>query len=263
MPLKLLRDQLLLPGARLRQLIGRKGREWASKINIALVRKPLPILKNPSRELNLNLEFVASHFALAVGGLNFIQVGAYDGKSGDPLNRLIRKYHWRGILLEPQPEAFQCLRENYKDEKQLLFKNAAISHHDGTQNLYRVKKAGGDPTWISESASFNKAHLLKYRKIIPDIEERIETVEIETVTFDTLLKQSNFPTVDLLQVDAEGFDFQIIKLFDICRRKPAIINFEHVNLSLADWNECAEFLLDCGYSVNVAGQDTLAYRSPY
>ncbi len=260
---KHLRDQFILPGAGIRQSIGRQGREWTARYNMALVRKPTPLLKDASKELVLNLEFVAAHFALTTGEpLNFIQVGAYDGKSGDPLNRLIRKFHWRGILLEPQPEAFRRLQETYRTETQLVLKNAAISNQDGTRNLYRVKATGDDPHWISESASFDKAQLLKYRKIVPDIEKRIEPVAVESLTFDTLLNQSALGPIHLLQVDAEGYDFEIIKLFDVPKRRPAIINFEHVNLSVADWNQCVQLLLDDGYAVTVAGQDTLAYRAP-
>ena len=34
---------------------------------------------------------------------NFIQVGAYDGVSTDPLHRYVERCGWRGVMLEPQP----------------------------------------------------------------------------------------------------------------------------------------------------------------
>jgi hypothetical protein len=35
----------------------------------------------------------------------FIQVGAFDGITTDPLHKYITRYGWRGILMEPQPRA--------------------------------------------------------------------------------------------------------------------------------------------------------------
>ena len=65
---------------------------------------------------------------MAVRGnrLNFIQVGANDGEYGDPLHRYIFKYPWHGILIEPQPDTFAKLRENYAAMKnRLIFENIA------------------------------------------------------------------------------------------------------------------------------------------
>jgi len=49
----------------------------------------------------------------------FIQVGAYDGVTGDPICGYIRRYGWRGILLEPQRDVFLLLQKNYRDQPQL------------------------------------------------------------------------------------------------------------------------------------------------
>lgn len=86
-----------------------------------------------------------------------------------------------------------------------------------------MKRASSDPAWLSETDSFNKAVLLKLGKMVPSIEERIETVNIESVTFDTLFEQLNFPTVDLLQVDAEGFDFDY-SIYAGENRRSSILN---------------------------------------
>jgi hypothetical protein len=43
----------------------------------------------------------------------FIQIGAFDGQTSDPIHSWIRKERWQGIFVEPQPEPFQALRKNY------------------------------------------------------------------------------------------------------------------------------------------------------
>jgi hypothetical protein len=48
----------------------------------------------------------------------------------------------------------------------------------------------------------------------------------ETISFETLLDRFKWSKLDLLQVDAEGFDAEIIKMFPFDRLKPAIIHFE-------------------------------------
>src|SRR5271155_2568223 len=65
----------------------------------------------------------------------FLQIGAHDGVSYDPIHNYIAKHHWKGLLVEPQPAVFQKLKENYAGEKQLLFENSAIAQQDGTLEL--------------------------------------------------------------------------------------------------------------------------------
>ena len=55
-----------------------------------------------------------------INNLFFLQIGANDGVSDDPINALVRKYNWSGILVEPGSEAFIDLQNNYKDYKDKL-----------------------------------------------------------------------------------------------------------------------------------------------
>jgi hypothetical protein len=48
--------------------------------------------------------------------LTFIQIGAYDGVTKDPLRDYIDAYGWRGILLEPQSRPAHQLRELYRKQ---------------------------------------------------------------------------------------------------------------------------------------------------
>jgi len=93
---------------------------------------------------------------MAVRGdsLNFIQVGANDGEYGDPLHSFIVKYPWHGILVEPQPDIFAKLRENYAAiQNRLIFENIAIAKDLSTIAMYR---APGNPNvYESSVASVN------------------------------------------------------------------------------------------------------------
>jgi hypothetical protein len=58
----------------------------------------------------------------------FLQIGAYDGLAGDPLRPIVAEdERWYGILVEPQPQAFERLQRNYRDAAhRLVFLNCAI-----------------------------------------------------------------------------------------------------------------------------------------
>jgi hypothetical protein len=69
----------------------------------------------------------------------FVQIGAYDGREHDPIQAFVRRCRWRGILVEPQPEAFERLRRNYAGSPGLIFENVAIADHEGSLPLFMIK----------------------------------------------------------------------------------------------------------------------------
>lgn len=82
-----------------------------------LIANGIELRKAPARQIS-QLPF----FNLAIGALmqvsskpfRFIQVGANDGIHGDPLRAYIERHHWHGILVEPQPDVFARILENYR-----------------------------------------------------------------------------------------------------------------------------------------------------
>ena len=88
----------------------------------------------------------------------FVQIGAHDGLHYDPVRGFVQKYHWRGVLVEPQLAIYKRLIENYRNEPQLIFENAAIAEQDGTATLY----AFDDPSLPDHATmlcSFNRKFL--------------------------------------------------------------------------------------------------------
>jgi FkbM family methyltransferase len=65
-----------------------------------------------------------------------VQNRANNGLTDDPIRQFVAKYHWHGVLVEPQPQVFQQLLKNYEQEKQLTFENAAIADKNGTARLF-------------------------------------------------------------------------------------------------------------------------------
>ena len=126
----------------------------------------------------------AQNFFAGELNLHFMQIGAYDGVSGDPLRSLVlNNTNWSGVLVEPQPDAFAKLQRNYsKQAARLKFVNAAISNRAGELPFYFIPPDEIDrlrlPDWGSELASFDCNHLTKH---FPHA--RIAQRQVQTMTF--------------------------------------------------------------------------------
>jgi hypothetical protein len=73
-----------------------------------------------------------ARFSLHPQPLRFIQIGASDGLRWDPFRRFIIGGNWQGLLVEPLPDVFALLKQNYAHRvtQGLKFLNAAVSDTD-------------------------------------------------------------------------------------------------------------------------------------
>jgi len=232
-----------------------RGRDW---LETQLCRTPPAILKRRSSRLCLDLDMVLSHYRVKHPEVRYLQVGAFDGVSGDPIYPLIERHGLQGVLIEPQKDVFERLKANYARFPNFRFVNAAIADHDGCSTLFRTKPGAG-PEWLGQIASFNRDVLMWHSRKLSNLESMIESEQVRCLTFDTLFEEEAIGNVDLLQIDAEGLDAKILHLFDIPVRRPAIVHFEHIHLSVEDHEKAIGLLVGQGYRVTASGTDTLAY----
>jgi hypothetical protein len=122
--------------------------------------------------------------------------------------------------------------------------------------------------WGQQIASFDLNHLLKHKYGVPDygitdnipnIEELIQVEKVECLRFDTLLDRWGVTRIDLLNIDAEGFDAKIIQSIDFKRLKPAVIHYEHMHLEREQRLNCEALLRRQGYYIAHGFADTIAY----
>ncbi len=233
------------------------GRDW---FETRFRGTPRGMLNYRAAELKLDLDFVLSHYRVDHADVSYLQIGAFDGVEGDPVYPLIARHKLRGILLEPQKDAFASLKENYARFRGFHLINAAIAAHDGESTLYRIKSEATGPPWLHQLASFDINVIRRHAHMVPNLESMIETEKVRCMTFSTLFHTVGKQTVDVLQVDAEGFDGEILRLFDVARRRPAIVRFEHKHLAASEHGEIVAMLVREGYRLSACGNDTLAYR---
>jgi FkbM family methyltransferase len=143
--------------------------------------------------------------------LTFVQIGSCDGKANDPLHEVVRSCQWSGILIEPMPWLFERLVANYEGVAGLRFYQVAIGGGEGPMTMYSVDPRPEDPHWVMQLTSFDREVVMSHSYALPELESRIFTVKVESKTVASLISKVGLTKVDLLHIDAEGFDDQIIR----------------------------------------------------
>ena len=189
-----------------------------------------------------------------LGKINsFVQVGAHDGVMHDPLRKFILNNNWQGIFIEPQRDMLEKCKKYYQNIDKLQFVNIAVHPNESLITLYKVKnpKDYSHTGWASiNSDRFNNTI---YKDSI--LEEQISAKHLMKV-----IQENNFTSVDLLQIDTEGFDLEVIKMFDFNTLKPALIQYEHILLSIDDKLETQNIIISFGYYLIEKKNDTIAIR---
>lgn len=210
--------------------------------------KPAFLRQHPELEVDNALSMVVAELNISHHEFFFVQIGAFDGVTGDPIYDLVRRHHWQGVLVEPQASIFEKLQRNYSDQPGLQFFNVAIGPQDGELTFF--SRANGDVC----------ASVAQHRVQKPG--GRRGDVQVDRVpcwTLATLLAQAKAPRgIDLLQIDAEGWDYEIIRSIDFTAVRPRIIRYEHQVLSERDRNACLALLAEHGYRFLLEDADTTA-----
>ncbi|MDB5200763.1 MAG: hypothetical protein JWQ27_172 [Ferruginibacter sp.] len=200
-------------------------------------------------------------------GFFFIQVGANDGLTGDSLREYIIRYKWQGVLVEPVPYVFARLVENYQAVEGLNFENSAIGSSDGLLNFYSLAEfdlqgnklfSDTEKYKIDQLGSFDKETLLKHAYMHQDFEKLIREIKVPTIPFSQLCAKYQVQKIGLLQLDVEGYDYEILKDINFATLQPSIVIFEHQHMKKLHYKAIVKKLSVSGYDFFVDNWDTVA-----
>ena len=160
-----------------------------------------------------------------------VVIGAH---SGVWLTSLFEEYQNQNILLvEPVPYNITLLKENTTKYKNISIETSAVSEKNQIKKFYyvkpdAVKKLGKH--WASGIGSFDKQHILnhKYKRFMVS-DTDIEEVDVQYLTFSDLIEKYSISSIDLLQIDVEGAEFEILSSinFEKIEIKKIIFEFKH------------------------------------
>jgi FkbM family methyltransferase len=187
---------------------------------------------------------------------SFIQVGAFDGTTKDPLHKYIQACGWRGILIEPQPRPADELGKLYSGNDRLVILQAALDEKRGTRTLFTVE-SDSVPAWARGMASFQRDNIVKNSYLIPGLEAMIKEITVNCITFDDVIQKLPTSRLDLLQIDAEGADGYILSLFPFDRVRPAIVHWESKNLTKFQQEEALDTLRRQSYRFARSGEEDM------
>lgn len=190
----------------------------------------------------------------------FIQVGANNGVRYDPIHELVKELRLTGLAIEPIQEYYTELVSNY-DGYDVTTVNRAIYSENTKISMFKVHEKADVPEWTRGIASFDKDF---YRKSNTGLQSVIFEEIVDTITFDDLLKDYSVKHIDLLQMDAEGYDYNLLKMFPFDKFQPSIVHFEHglpnQNMSLEQFDEILKMLSGYGYNILLEYYDCIAYK---
>jgi FkbM family methyltransferase len=166
-----------------------------------------------------------------MNNFGLVVIGAH---SGVWLTTLLEEYKDENILLvEPVPYNIKLLRENTSKYKNIKIETSAISRKVGGEKFYYIKHESIKDLgkhWASGIGSFDKQHILNHKNKRFKVESSdIEEIEIQYLTFEDLVSKYSIMSIDMLQIDVEGAEFEILDSIDFKKMliKKIIFEFKH------------------------------------
>jgi len=144
------------------------------------------------------------------------------------LNKFIKKHKIKSILVEPIIEYFEDLKKNYKNFENVHFENSAITADNKEREIFLVNKKNlhNYDEHVRGINSFDKNHLIKHGVNSNHIIKK----KINCISISSLLIKYNISNLDLLFIDAEGYDADILLDFLNNSKQEPIIIFEYVHI---------------------------------
>jgi FkbM family methyltransferase len=221
-----------------------------------------------SKMLDFDFDFLVRNEIMLKGkDFTFLQIGANDGDSrDDDLMKYVKEYGIKGWLVELQPDVFAKLQSKCSAYSDVVAFNKAIHHEKSDMTLYRfnseiLAEHANMPHWAKSNgiASFCRKHVVDHAKKLKLDESVIEEISVECISLDNLLKEFG-RTPDLLKVDVEGYDYELLKAWDLEEFRPRIIRFENLHMKPAHYQEIIEKFASANYQFLANRMDTTAFR---
>lgn len=213
----------------------------------------------------INMDLISKtlhHIGQNYQNTSVIQIGAMDGINFDDTRGFLDMYGWKSLLVEPIPDIFNELKENFKDRENYTFEQSAITEDDGTVKMLTVpneiiKEMDLHPGYKGMSALYplKNGFGSDYQRDIDVKEQFGVTIEVPSLTLNSLLKKHNIDYFDIFLCDAEGYDWNIFKQLDLTKYRPKFIRLEYINLTEDEKSLLMTKFLDNDYFVDVNGQD--------
>lgn len=148
---------------------------------------------------------------------------------------------WRGINIDPNPDSIALFEVHRPEDINI---NCGVSDEEGVLPFYVCAE--------SARSSFES---------LADTKNVEKVINIPIRTLDSILEEFNISQIDILDIDAEGFDERIIKSVDLEKYQPKCILIEMLGEEKSHFwdSDVHHFLVSKGYRIEALFVKTLLY----
>ena len=148
----------------------------------------------------------------------FVEVGAYDGDYVSNTSGLA-DIGWKGFYIEPVPEYYEKCTFRHKKNFNIKVTRAAVGDQNGEIEI----NIGGPLSTISSDMK-DHFETLKWSK---GTFSKSQTTKAPLITLESFLELNQIkPNFELLVIDVEGFEWNVLKNFDIEKFHPQMVIIE-------------------------------------
>lgn len=186
---------------------------------------------------------------------SIVVIGAMDGCTFDHLVGYFTMYEWSGLFVEPIPYLFDKMKrfhESLDYKPDCKYENCAIADYDGITQMLTIDYSAVESGIIHKcfagmSAIYPPKNGLASEGDAEVVEKYGKIINVNCKTLKTLFKKHDIRHIDILQIDAEGWDYKIVKQLDFAFYRPKLIRTEYINLDEQEKKDIINFFSSKGY----------------
>jgi FkbM family methyltransferase len=167
----------------------------------------------------------------------FVDVGSNDGLIVSNTAYMEMDLGWRGICIEPHPDAFKRLEKN----RNCIKYNCCVSDEDTELDFLSVIGYAEMLSCIKDKTS--KEHINRINSEVIKHGGSVKEIKIKSLPLQKILDDNNISKIDYLSIDTEGSEVSVINSIDFEKTKIKIISCENSN----DDETVKSFLLKKGF----------------
>ena len=163
-----------------------------------------------------------------VNDFGLVVIGAHFGVW---LENVLNEYKNQNIILvEPVPYNIKILEKNFSSKENIFICKNPIFSENKNEKFYYVKESSIHKLkkhWASGIGSFNKQHILNHRSKRFKVQDNdIDFLDIDFITFEDLVNKYKIKSINKLQIDVEGAEFEILNTINFKNIEIKSIQFE-------------------------------------
>ncbi len=166
-----------------------------------------------------------------LAGGTFADIGAHDGVTLNNSHFFETVRGWRGVCVEPNPDAFARL----KAARRCHVLNCCVADRPGTAGFLKI--SGFSEMLSGMIGHYDPEHLQRIEAEARAYGGAAETISVETRTLNGIAAEAGLSEIHYLSIDTEGSELAILSAIDFGKLFVHALtvecNFEHVKTRMA------------------------------